>query len=54
MALAGLGTLALLATSDPRNNDIFSSSRGLFGVFLIGAIASTWTANILRSRRRQR
>jgi hypothetical protein len=54
MALAGLGTLALLATNDPRNHDVFSSSGGLFVAFLIGAMASTWIANILRSRRRQR
>lgn len=54
LAVLGVGTVvasAFESWSQPRPDPDQLLSMALFGVFLLGTIASTWVSNILRSRR---
>ena len=57
-ALALVGLLALICFADgalqPHNRTTVDAAKGLFGLFLLGAIGSTWVANILIMQRPRR
>jgi tetratricopeptide (TPR) repeat protein len=58
LALLGLSLLALVVGAEFRLMDetksVVSAIKGLIGIFLIGAVASTWLTNILISQRPRR